>query len=46
MHIESHRNRLLFYKKRDLLEPSEILYISKFAEEFVSLIHQKEGQTV
>lgn len=46
MHIECHRNRLIFYKKRDLLEPSEILYVSKFAEEFVSLIHQKEVQTV
>ncbi len=46
MHIECHRNRLIFYKKRDLLEPSEILYLSKFAEEFVSLIHQKEVQTV
>lgn len=46
MHIECHRNRLIFYKKRDLLEPSEILYMAKFAEEFVSLIHQKEVQTV
>jgi MFS superfamily sulfate permease-like transporter len=46
MHIECHRNRLIFYKKRDLLESSEILYTSKFAEEFISLIHQKEVQTV
>jgi len=46
MHIECHRNRLIFYKKRDLLEPSEILYTSKFAEEFISLIHQKEEQAV
>jgi MFS superfamily sulfate permease-like transporter len=46
MHIECHRNRLIFYKKRDLLEPAEILYVSKFAEEFVTLIHQKEVQTV
>lgn len=46
MHIECHRNRLIFYKKRDLLEPAEILYVSKFAEEFVSLIHKKEVQTV
>ena len=45
MHIECHRNRLIFYKKRDLLEPSEILYISKFAEEFVSILQKKE-QTV
>lgn len=41
MHIECHRNRLIFYKKRDLLEPSEIAYISKFATEFVAQIHQK-----
>jgi len=46
MHVECHRNRLIFYKKRDLLEPSEILYAAKFAEEFVSLIHQKEAQIV
>lgn len=45
MHIECHRNRLIFYKKRDLLEPSEILYIAKFAEEFVSLLQKKEVQT-
>jgi MFS superfamily sulfate permease-like transporter len=46
MHIECHRNRLIFYKKKDLLDPSEILYTVKFAEEFVSLIHHKEEQTV
>ncbi len=46
MHIECHRNRLIFYKKRDLLDPSEILYTAKFAEEFVSLIHQKAEQAV
>jgi len=44
MHIECHRNRLVFYKKRDLLQPSEITYISKFATEFAALIHQKEAQ--
>jgi hypothetical protein len=42
MHIECHRNRLIFYKKRDLLEPSEILYVSKFAEEFMSLLLKNE----
>ncbi|MEY4929690.1 MAG: hypothetical protein RI909_414 [Bacteroidota bacterium] len=41
MHIECHRNRFIFYKKRDLLEPSEILYVAKFAEEFVSLLQKK-----
>jgi hypothetical protein len=43
MHIECHRNRMIFFKKRALLEPAEILYVSKFAEEFISLIHQKEA---
>jgi MFS superfamily sulfate permease-like transporter len=40
MHIECHKHRLIFYKKRDLLEPSEILYVSKFAEEFLALAQQ------
>lgn len=43
MHIECHRNRLIFYKKRDLLEASEILYVSKFASEFTALVTQKEA---
>lgn len=46
IHIESHRNRLLFYKKRDLLGSSEILYVIKFAHDFLQLIQQKEEQTV
>ncbi len=41
MHVECHRNRLIFYKKRDLLLPSEILYVAKFAEDFVSTLNQK-----
>lgn len=41
MHIECHRNRLLIYKKRDLLESSEILYVSKFAEDFLQLLLKK-----
>ncbi|MDZ7649114.1 MAG: hypothetical protein U5K54_19180 [Cytophagales bacterium] len=35
---------LIFYEKRELLHPSEILYTAKFAEEFVTLIHQQEEQ--
>lgn len=46
MHIECHRNRLIFYKKRALLEPAEILYTAKFAEEFIALVYQKEAATV
>jgi hypothetical protein len=41
MHIECHKHRLIFYKKRDLLEPSEIQYVVKFAEEFVELLNEK-----
>jgi MFS superfamily sulfate permease-like transporter len=37
IHIECHKNRLIFFKKRDLLEPEEIHYIVKFAEEFMQL---------
>lgn len=37
MHIECHKNKLLFYKKRDLLESSEIEYIIKFAENFLEV---------
>ena len=43
MHIECHKHRLIFYKKRDLLEPAEILYVSKFAEEFLQLVQQTKS---
>jgi MFS superfamily sulfate permease-like transporter len=38
MHIECHRHRFIFYKKRELLEPAEMLYLTKFAEDFLSVI--------
>ena len=38
--------QLIFYKKRALLEPAEILYTAKFAEEFIALVYQKEAATV
>lgn len=38
MHIECHKNKLIFYKKRDLSEPSEIQYMAKFAEDFIKVI--------
>lgn len=41
IHIECHKNKLLFYKKRELLTPSEIDYIEKFAEDFLAVINQK-----
>ncbi len=37
MHVECHKNRFIFYKKRDLLEPEEINYVAKFAEDFLQL---------
>ncbi|MBI3221444.1 MAG: SulP family inorganic anion transporter [Bacteroidetes bacterium] len=42
MHIESHKNRLIFYKKREVLEPSEIEYAEKFAADFLQVITQKK----
>jgi MFS superfamily sulfate permease-like transporter len=38
MHIECHKSRLIFYKKRDLLEPSEIQYMAQFAEDFLRIV--------
>ncbi|MFN7651897.1 MAG: SulP family inorganic anion transporter [Cyclobacteriaceae bacterium] len=38
MHIECYKHRFIFYKKRDLLEPSEMLYLTKFAEDFLEII--------
>lgn len=46
MHIECHRNKLLFYKKRDVLEPSEIDYVVQFAEDFLTVVYQPKGQLV
>ena len=46
MHIECHKHRMIFYKKRDLLESGEILYTMKFAEEFLQLVQEKTPQSV
>lgn len=45
MHIECHRNKLLFYRKRDLLETGEILYTEKFAEEFLEVVAPQQRVT-
>lgn len=45
MHIECHKNKLLFYRKRNLLEAGEILYTEKFAEEFLEVILSKQQVT-
>ncbi len=41
IHIECHKHRLLIYKKLDLLEPHEIEFLERYAEEFVQLIALK-----
>ncbi len=46
VHIEAHKNRLLFYKKLDLLEPGQIQELEKVAEEFVALASHKVKQPV
>lgn len=45
IHIECHKNKLLFYKKRDLSDPGEILYTEKFAEDFLAVITQRTTVT-
>jgi MFS superfamily sulfate permease-like transporter len=46
LHIECHRNRLLFYKKLDLLEASEIHDLETIAEGFLELVEQKIVHTI
>jgi len=41
MHVECHKHRMIFYKRRDLLEPEEIKYVVKFAEDFLNAIQSK-----
>ncbi len=41
IHIECHRHRLLFYKKLDVLEPHEIEFMEKYAEDFIEALSQK-----
>jgi MFS superfamily sulfate permease-like transporter len=36
MHIECHKNRLVFFKKRDLMETADIARLEQFAERFLS----------
>jgi hypothetical protein len=40
MHIESHRNKLLIYKKRDLLQPEEIAEVLVFLNSFSQLLDE------
>lgn len=44
MHVECHRHKLLIYKKRDLMEPSEMDYAEKFAEDLLEVVNHKVTQ--
>jgi hypothetical protein len=44
MHVECHRHRLLIYKKRDVLDPSEINQMMRFVEGFLSVIQETSVQ--
>ncbi len=44
MHIECHKNKLLFYKKRDLLNAAEIQFLISFAEELMAIASKNEPQ--
>lgn len=40
IHVECHRNRLLFFQKRDLHTPTEIAALIRFSNEFLNKIAQ------
>ena len=44
MHIECHKNKLLFYKKRDLLSPEEIKNAITFVEALVKMESEPVAQ--
>lgn len=44
MHIECHKNKLIFFTKRDVLDVVELLHATTFAEEFLELINKKNLQ--
>ena len=44
MHIECHKNKLLFYKKRDTLEAAEIQYVISFVEDMLKVLNEKTAQ--
>ncbi len=46
MHVESHRNRFLIYKKRDVLEPQEISEGLTFVSSFMEFLYERETQNV
>ncbi len=46
IHIECHKNKLLLYKKRNLLDTLEIQYSIAFAEKLLDAVNQNATQTV
>jgi MFS superfamily sulfate permease-like transporter len=46
LHIESHRNKLLIYKKRDLLDREEIAEVMDFLTAFATFLYEPEPQNV
>jgi hypothetical protein len=44
IHLECHKNKLLFYAKRDLLETTEIKTLVSYAERLLKVIGQKVAQ--
>jgi hypothetical protein len=44
--VESHRNKLLIYEKRDTLSPAEIESLLMFADGFVNTLNKVEVQSV
>jgi hypothetical protein len=42
MHIESHKNRLLIYKKRDTLEAEELTEVLSFVSVFMDFFYERE----
>lgn len=46
IHIECHKHKLLVYKKRDLLEPADILDLEKYAAELLQILSERKEQLV
>ena len=46
IHIECHKNKMLFYTKRELLSPAEIKKVIGFVESFMNVITEKQSQHV
>jgi len=44
VHVECHRNKLLFFRRIGLLAPGEIDYLEKYADELMTLIAGRQQQ--